>query len=188
MAEYPDNLPGEVWKPVSGWADLYEVSNLGRVKVLRRAKACRNRWGATVQTRPTRIMKPTISAFGHYFVNLHCDGKVKRRSVHRLVCEAFHGACPPDKQHCAHWDGNPANNRADNLRWATVKENSDDTRRHGNLRTGEASNLSRLTGNKVLEIRKRAAAGECLRQIAGEIGFTREGVAAIVARKTWKHL
>lgn len=47
--------------------------------------------------------------------------------VHRLVCEAFHGPKPTPKHEVAHWDGDKTNNTAPNLRWATHKENCQDT-------------------------------------------------------------
>src|SRR5690348_3980218 len=43
--------------------------------------------------------------------------------VARLVCEAFHGPAPQDEPCCLHCDENSANNRADNVRWGTQKEN-----------------------------------------------------------------
>lgn len=43
--------------------------------------------------------------------------------VHRLVAEAFHGPQPFDGAVVMHIDENAANNRADNLRWGTQKEN-----------------------------------------------------------------
>ncbi len=175
---------------MSGWEDLYHVSNLGRVKVLPRSTPCRNRWGDTVQHRPARIMKQTPTGPSGYFtVGLVGRGrKSKRVLVHRLVCEAFHGPCPQDKSHCAHWDGNPSNNRAENLRWATVKENSEDARRHGNLRVGEASNLARLSERDVREVRRRAEAGESSYAIAKDIGMTSGGVRKIVTRENWGHI
>lgn len=48
----------------------------------------------------------------------------KRYKVHRLVCETFHGLCPPDKTEVDHFpDRNPSNNAADNLRWVDHCEN-----------------------------------------------------------------
>lgn len=44
--------------------------------------------------------------------------------VHRLICEAFHGACPSDKCQVDHLDRDPSNNRPENLRWVTPSENS----------------------------------------------------------------
>jgi hypothetical protein len=49
--------------------------------------------------------------------------KGKSHKVHRLVCEAFHGEPNMDTPVCMHIDENSANNRAENLRWATQKEN-----------------------------------------------------------------
>lgn len=49
--------------------------------------------------------------------------KGKTYKVHRLVCEAFHGPPPNDASVCMHIDENAANNRPDNLKWGTQKEN-----------------------------------------------------------------
>lgn len=43
--------------------------------------------------------------------------------VARLVCEAFHGAPPEGKMYCLHIDENSRNNKPDNLKWGTQKEN-----------------------------------------------------------------
>jgi hypothetical protein len=45
------------------------------------------------------------------------------KKVHRLVCEAFNGPPPSPGLDCEHIDENPRNNRPENLRWATRKEN-----------------------------------------------------------------
>lgn len=45
------------------------------------------------------------------------------RKVHQLVCEAFHGPKPFPKAVVIHLDENALNNRADNLKWGTQKEN-----------------------------------------------------------------
>lgn len=49
--------------------------------------------------------------------------KGKTHKVHRLVCEAFHGAAPFDGAVVMHVDENSANNRPENLKWGTQKEN-----------------------------------------------------------------
>lgn len=43
--------------------------------------------------------------------------------VARLVCEAFHGVPKANKNVCMHIDENARNNRPENLRWGTQKEN-----------------------------------------------------------------
>lgn len=44
----------------------------------------------------------------------------KTYKAHRLVCSAFHGE---SSLYCLHIDENARNNRADNLKWGTQKEN-----------------------------------------------------------------
>lgn len=43
--------------------------------------------------------------------------------MHQLVCEAFHGPKPFDKAVVIHLDEDGLNNRAENLKWGTQKEN-----------------------------------------------------------------
>lgn len=40
-----------------------------------------------------------------------------------MVCEAFHGKAPFAHAVVMHIDDNPANNRPENLKWGTQKEN-----------------------------------------------------------------
>lgn len=48
--------------------------------------------------------------------------KGKSYKVHQLVCEAFNGP-RPDGLVCLHLDENYTNNRPENLKWGTQKEN-----------------------------------------------------------------
>lgn len=47
----------------------------------------------------------------------------KPYKVHRLICEAFHGPAPNDKPIVIHINENALDNRPENLRWGTQKEN-----------------------------------------------------------------
>ncbi len=51
------------------------------------------------------------------------EPRQKPRKVHQLVCEAFHGPRPDPKSVVLHLDENAHNNRPENLRWGTQKEN-----------------------------------------------------------------
>jgi len=50
-------------------------------------------------------------------------GRQRPRKVHQLVCEAFHGPKPFPSAVVIHADENAHNNRPENLRWGTQKEN-----------------------------------------------------------------
>ena len=47
----------------------------------------------------------------------------KTYKVHRLVCEAFHGPAPFEGAVVMHLNEIPDDNRAENLRWGTQREN-----------------------------------------------------------------
>lgn len=49
--------------------------------------------------------------------------------VHRLVCEAFHGASPAAKPLVDHIDRNRSNNVVSNLHWVSREENSTNSQR-----------------------------------------------------------
>ncbi len=47
----------------------------------------------------------------------------KNVKVARLVCEAFHGPPIPQQPYCLHINENAADNKPENLKWGTQKEN-----------------------------------------------------------------
>lgn len=116
--EMDNNSKIEEWRPIQGYEELYEVSNLGRVRSLDRVV---NRNGAKV-SRKGRILRPGKDGYGYLLVGLSEDGKKKLFSVHRLVWEAFNGKRPEGMQ-INHIDEDKANNRLDNLNLMTPKQN-----------------------------------------------------------------
>lgn len=107
-----------IWKDVDGFEGLYQVSNYGEVKSLRRAE---NSNGG-IRIRNERILKQNKSNKMHCTVVLSKEGKTYPKLVHRLVAIAFIPN-PEDKPVVDHIDTDPNNNRVDNLRWVTVQEN-----------------------------------------------------------------
>ena len=101
----------EQWKPIQEFNGEYEVSNLGRVRSMKRY------YGMV-----GRIMPQTIQRKGYYAVTFHMNNKAYFRKVHRLVIEAF--TPNPDNLPCInHIDGNKLNNHVSNLEWCTYQEN-----------------------------------------------------------------
>jgi hypothetical protein len=75
-------------------------------------------------------LKRLSNRSGYRYVHVAKDGKKKNPPVHVLVLEAFVGP-RPDGTVAGHNDGNPSNNRVENLRWDSRANNGLDTVRHG---------------------------------------------------------
>jgi hypothetical protein len=126
---------------------------------------------------------------GYLVIGLYRDGTQRQRQVHRLILEAFIGPCPPGME-CCHWDGNPANNRPENLRWATPAANRADQSRHGTLsRCGEVNGQAKLREEHVRAILRLLRAGDLpLREIARLFHVHPNTVQRIGAGRIWKHI
>lgn len=113
------NMNEEIWMPITGYEGLYEVSNYGRVKSL--ARTCATRGGGRKPIRERIIKQCVIKGYCNVIL---CRGgsSHKHGLVHRLVAQAFIPN-PESKPNIDHIDCDSTNNRADNLRWCTQKEN-----------------------------------------------------------------
>lgn len=109
----------EVWKDISGYEGIYQVSNLGRVKSLPRTHKC---YADRMYVTKERILKVHPNSQGYLRVPLKNGHKEERRFVHRLVAEAFIPN-PYNKTDVNHIDCVPTNNNAENLEWTTHSEN-----------------------------------------------------------------
>lgn len=158
----------EVWKPIPLWPE-YEVSNLGRIRRARPGRYCRLKVGD--------LLKPRPANNGYPRVTLSRQGQTVYKNVHTLVCEAFHGPKPSPAHEVAHWDGDRANPRADNLRWALHEENQDDRARLGRWGNG------RITAADAAEIRSSALPSD---ELARRFGLVRSTINRIRKGTTWK--
>lgn len=110
----------EIWKDVVGYEGLYQVSNLGRVKSLKRT--CIGKNGVIVFT-DEKIKDAIDNGRGYLSVSLYKDNKQSNKYVHRLVAESFI-LNPYDYPCVNHKDEDKRNNKASNLEWCTYHYNN----------------------------------------------------------------
>jgi hypothetical protein len=99
----------EIWKDITGYEGLYQVSNFGNVISFKREGS------------KGGLLKPILSN-QYYSVNLWKNGTVKMVRLHRLVCNEFkdNADC---KTQINHIDGNKLNNSESNLEFVSPSEN-----------------------------------------------------------------
>ena len=109
----------EKFKPVQGYAGIYEISNMGRVKSLSRII---ERKDGNTRVTEDRIILPFLTKCGYHQIVLYKDGVRKKHYMHRLVANAF--IENPNKLPIInHKDENKLNNRVDNLEWCSAYYN-----------------------------------------------------------------
>lgn len=117
----------ETWRPVVGYEGSYEVSSHGRIRRLARTVIRKNGIPMRIQSKMRTL---STDRSGYQIVSLPVGSKSRRKYVHHIVLDAFVGLRPPHTE-CRHLDGNPQNNRLENLAWGTASENAHDRVRHG---------------------------------------------------------
>ena len=149
----------EVWKPVSGYEGLYEVSNFGRVRRI-------FRYG-----RPyISLCKPKITRDGYFESALVKENKYKFIRTHRIVAQAF---CdnPENKPEVNHKDGNKLNNCSENLEWVTSSENQKHAYRSG-LQTVSGGALSNRKPVRCIELGKATESLSEMQRYLKKLGYT----------------
>lgn len=141
-----------------------------------------------IKGRSGKILRGFNDGHGYRRVSIRLDGKARQVPVHTIVCTAFHGPRPTEKHSVAHGDGDKQNNRPENLRWATMREQYEDRRRHGTDVSGAKHPRAILTASQAAEIRRRYRP-YCqingMRPLAREFGVTSGAISSIIHNGAW---
>jgi len=159
----------EIWKK---WRDSeYEVSNTGYIR----------------SGHVGRILKPSLSRQGYARINAWVGGKPISIAVHRIIAEVFIEN-PKSLPIVNHIDGNPSNNRVENLEWTTIKENVQHAVDTGLASRGEECTVAKLTEAQVIVIISLIETGISVIDVSRRYGVSAAAISHIWNGKTWKHI
>lgn len=169
----------ENWLPVDGWNGKYFISDLGRFKSLK---------GKFKLKHPSGYITPgTVDSLGYCVVTLRRPDQKERFRVHTIVGNHFIEKPRDGKAYCInHKNGIKTDNRAVNLEWLTKGDNIRHAVETGLMNIkGERHPLSKLTSQKVLEIRRLRSEGMGCKEIAGQFGISRRHVGDVANGVNW---
>ena len=112
-------MENEIWKDITGYEGLYQVSNMGRVRSTNRTIELA---GGGKRTLPGKILRPSVQK-GYRRVTLSEKGIETTFLIHRLVVDTFVGPIT-DGMEVDHINEDHGDNRAENLRLLSRFDNA----------------------------------------------------------------
>ena len=184
------SMTEEIWKPVVGFEQSYEVSNTGKVRTTKRVVVYEPSARASGHTRvvPSIELRLGRDKDG-YCTAMLCTKEAKRKNakVHRLVAQAFLQN-PDNLPQVNHKNGVKTDNSTGNLEWCTNEENRKHAVREFLHATGERLNKSHLKERDVQEIRYLKKCGVDGVTIGRMYGVSHKLVSSIHTKRSWKYV
>lgn len=173
----------EEWKKFRD--SFYEGSNLGRIKRVEHFST--NAHNNGFKLLKERNLKLSVDKNGRQRVTIRINGKSTHFQVSRFILECFVGPCPEGMEACHDPDPCVLNNRLNNLRWDTPKNNYKDRAKYGNSNIGEKNPRAKLKEEDVKLIRLLWAENKYKKvQIAKMFNITPTTTLHIIKKKLWK--
>lgn len=111
----------EIWRDIPKYEGYYQVSNLGKVKSVKRTIKYKD---GRIYKYHSKILKPKKDTKGYLQVSFNVNGLKSNHRIHRLVAETFIGKPKGKLISVNHIDGVKTNNNLANLEWVTYSENT----------------------------------------------------------------
>lgn len=174
----------EIWKDIPDYEGFYQVSDIGRVKSLKRMLPCLSRSRNQITRKVKgKVLTNCKMKSGYLFVNLCKEKKHCIKYIHSLVLLAFVGPKPDDME-CCHYDGTSDNNKLENIRYGTHKENMVDDE----IRIKGKTFNQKLFEEDVLLIKKKMFNGEYIENIAKTHNLSEGYLRQIKRNDSWKNV
>lgn len=157
----------EIWKPIPN-CNGYLASNIGNIK----------------NDVSGKIYKGHTVGRGYRHVSVIENGVRRYRKVSRLVASAFYGI---SDLHVLHNNGNPSDDRVENLRYGTPKENYADAVKHGTRPIGDTHGRAIIPQADIKKIKEEyAMGGVTYKQIGERYGVTKYAIYRLMRGDNWK--
>lgn len=170
-------MENEIWKDIPGYEGRYQASSMGRIRSMDRIITC----GGDKHRSHQRSVKGRILRPGRFCKSGHLSvvlGHGENGSpVHQLIALTFIGVCP-DGMEVLHCNGNPTDNRLENLRYGTRTENILDVFYQG-------GRWRKLSIDDVEEIKFALYCGFRGCELARQFGVTQSVISAIKHGRTF---
>lgn len=168
-------MVNEEWRDIEGYKGLYKISNLGNI--------------ISFYGKYKKQLKKHYNKSGYQIAILIKDGKYKTHYVHRLVAQAF--IPNTENKPCIdHINTDRTDNRVENLRWVTQKENCNNPKTitayscNNNMlgKVGKTNHLSKpiIQLNTYDELVKK---WDCVNDVVRELGFCHSHISKCCKEK-----
>lgn len=139
----------EIWKPVKGYENYYEISN---TEIVRSKERIINLKKGTRKVKGREI-KPRLNNCGYFEIRLSKNGIVHSTFIHVLLAQAFIPN-PENKKEVNHKNGIKTSNQLENLEWCTHKENMQHASKTGLLVKMSKPIIDTCTGQKFKNLKE----------------------------------
>lgn len=177
----------EKWHDISGWEDIYQISNFLRIKSRQREI----KWiDGRIRIIPDRIL--AINYSDRYpAVSLWKNNKGFSTRIHTIVASVFIPN-PFNKSHINHINGDKQDFSIQNLEWVTPSENSQHAVKMGLFgsydKRGENNPKAKLTAENVRYIREMIKDGAKRVELAKTFNVDTSTISDIVRKRSWSNI